>query len=213
MSNSADTLPALSIEQFLRAMPKVELHCHLFGTVRQATFRALAAKTGNVVTPEEIDAFYTRGDKPVGVLRVLRALDAHLIVSPTDLYCLAYEYLEDVHGHGVRYAEFFWNPTGTVRVSGIRYDAAQDAIVAAIRDAQRDFGVIGRLIPSIDREAAPAEAVQMVEWMKAHRAPEVIGIGIDYRENDRPPELFIEAYRAAREAGFKCTAHAGELHF
>ena len=57
MSNSADTLPALSIEQFLRAMPKVELHCHLFGTVRQATFRALAAKTGNVVTPEEIDAF------------------------------------------------------------------------------------------------------------------------------------------------------------
>ena len=202
---------ALSLEQFVRAIPKVELHCHLFGTVRQATFRALAAKTNNIVTPEEIDAFYTRGDKPVGVLRVLRALDAHLIVAPADLYCLTYEYLEDAHGHGVRHAEFFWNPTGTVRVSGIRYEAAQDAIVAAIRDAQRDFGVIGRLIPSIDREASPEEAVQVVEWMKAHRAPEVIGLGIDYRENDRPPELFLQAYRAAREAGFKCTAHAGEF--
>ena len=206
MSNSP-----LSIEQFVRAIPKVELHCHLFGTVRQATFRSLAAKTNNVVTPEEIDAFYTRGEKPVGVLRVLRALDAHLIVAPADLYCLTYEYLEDAHGHGVRYAEFFWNPTGTVRVSGIRYEAAQDAIVAAIRDAERDFGVIGRLIPSIDREASPEEAVQMVEWMKAHRALEVIGIGIDYRENERPPELFLQAYRAAREAGFKCTAHAGEF--
>ena len=202
---------ALSLEQFVRAIPKVELHCHLFGTVRQDTFRALAAKTNNIVTPEEIDAFYTRGDKPVGVLRVLRALDAHLIVAPADLYCLTYEYLEDAHGHGVRHAEFFWNPTGTVRVSGIRYEAAQDAIVAAIRDAQRDFGVIGRLIPSIDREASPEEAVQVVEWMKAHRAPEVIGLGIDYRENDRPPELFLQAYRAAREAGFKCTAHAGEF--
>ena len=206
MSNSP-----LSLEQFVRAITKVELHCHLFGTVRQATFRALAAKTNNIVTPEEIDAFYTRGDKPVGVLRVLRALDAHLIVAPADLYCLTYEYLEDAHGHGVRHAEFFWNPTGTVRVSGIRYEAAQDAIVAAIRDAQRDFGVIGRLIPSIDREASPEEAVQVVEWMKAHRAPEVIGLGIDYRENDRPPELFLQAYRAAREAGFKCTAHAGEF--
>ena len=41
---------------FLHDLPKVELHCHLFGTVRQATFRALAAKTGNVVTPEEIEA-------------------------------------------------------------------------------------------------------------------------------------------------------------
>ena len=202
---------ALSIEQFIRAIPKVELHCHLFGTVHQATFRSLAAKTNNVVTPEEIDAFYTRGEKPVGVLRVLRALDAHLIVVPADLYCLTYEYLEDAHGHGVRYAEFFWNPTGTVRVSGIRYEAAQDAIVAAIRDAERDFGVIGRLIPSIDREASPEEAVQMVEWMKEHRALEVIGIGIDYRENERPPELFLQAYRAAREAGFKCTAHAGEF--
>lgn len=201
----------LSLEQFVRAIPKVELHCHLFGTVRQDTFRALAAKTNNVVTPEEIDAFYTRGEKPVGVLRVLRALDAHLIVAPADLYCLTYEYLEDAHSHGVRYAEFFWNPTGTVRVSGIRYEAAQDAIVAAIRDARRDFGVIGRLIPSIDREAPPEEAVQMVEWMKEFRAPEVIGIGIDYRENDRPPELFLQAYRAAREAGFKCTAHAGEF--
>ena len=201
----------LSLEQFVRAIPKVELHCHLFGTVRQDTFRALAAKTNNVVTPEEIDAFYTRGEKPVGVLRVLRALDAHLIVAPADLYCLTYEYLEDAHSHGVRYAEFFWNPTGTVRVSGIRYEAAQDAIVAAIRDARRDFGVIGRLIPSIDREAPPEEALQMVEWMKEFRAPEVIGIGIDYRENDRPPELFLQAYRAAREAGFKCTAHAGEF--
>lgn len=201
----------LSLEQFVRAIPKVELHCHLFGTVRQDTFRALAAKTNNVVTPEEIDAFYTRGEKPVGVLRVLRALDAHLIVAPADLYCLTYEYLEDAHGHGVRHAEFFWNPTGTVRVSGIRYEAAQDAIVAAIRDARRDFGVIGRLIPSIDREAPPEEALQVVEWMKEFRAPEVIGIGIDYRENDRPPELFLEAYRAAREAGFKCTAHAGEF--
>ena len=206
MSNSP-----LSLEQFVRAIPKVELHCHLFGTVRQDTFRALAAKTNNVVTPEEIDAFYTRGEKPVGVLRVLRALDAHLIVAPADLYCLTYEYLEDAHSHGVRYAEFFWNPTGTVRVSGIRYEAAQDAIVAAIRDARRDFGVIGRLIPSIDREAPPEEALQMVEWMKEFRAPEVIGIGIDYRENDRPPELFLQAYRAAREAGFKCTAHAGEF--
>ena len=132
MSNSP-----LSIEQFVRAIPKVELHCHLFGTVRQATFRSLAAKTNNVVTPEEIDAFYTRGEKPVGVLRVLRALDAHLIVAPADLYCLTYEYLEDAHGHGVRYAEFFWNPTGTVRVSGIRYEAAQDAIVAARSEERR----------------------------------------------------------------------------
>jgi len=39
----------------------------------------------------------------------------------------------------------------------------------------------------------------------------VIGIGIDYREVDRPPELFAEAYAEARRAGLKVTAHAGEF--
>ena len=205
------TAGPLSLEQFVRALPKVELHCHLFGAVRRQTFSELSARAGHPVSEAEIEAFYTRGEKPVGVLRVLRALDAALIRQPDDLRRLAYEYLEDAHAHGVAYSEFFWNPTGTVRVSGIAYGQAQDAIVAGIVAAERDFGIIGRLIPSIDREASPEEAVAMVQWMLAHRAPQVLGIGMDYRENDRPPELFEEAYRLAREAGLKTTAHAGEF--
>ncbi|NQE50648.1 adenosine deaminase family protein [Herbaspirillum rubrisubalbicans] len=205
-----DTDP-LTLEQFVRALPKVELHCHLFGAVRRQTFSELSARAGHPLSPADIDAFYTRGEKPVGVLRVLRALDAALIRQPDDLYRITYEYLQDAHAHGVAYSEFFWNPTGTVRVSGIAYAAAQEAIVRAIVDAQRDLGILGRLIPSIDREASPDEALALVQWMLAQRVPQVVGIGMDYRENDRPPELFEAAYRAAREAGLKTTAHAGEF--
>lgn len=205
-----DTGP-LTLEQFVRALPKVELHCHLFGAVRRETFSDLSARAGHPVSPGEIEAFYTRGEKPVGVLRVLRALDAELIRQPDDLYRITYEYLQDAHAHGVAWSEFFWNPTGTVRVSGIPYADAQDAIVRAIVDAEREIGIIGRLIPSIDREASPEEAVAMVQWMLAARVPQVPGIGMDYRENDRPPELFEAAYRLAREAGLKTTTHAGEF--
>lgn len=51
----------------------------------------------------------------------------------------------------------------------------------------------------------------MVRWVAEHRSDQVPGIGIDYREVDRPPELFVEAYAAARRAGLKTTAHAGEF--
>ena len=199
------------LHSLFRAMPKVELHCHLLGAVRHATFVSLAENSHALLDRAEIDAFYTRGEKPAGVLRVLRALDAHLLRAPADLHRITYEYLADAASHHVRYAEFFWNPTGTVRVSHIAYSHAQAAIVAAIRDAAQDFGIVGRLIPSIDREASPEEALEVVDWMIASRAPEVLGIGIDYRENDRPPELFWQAYRNARQAGFKTTAHAGEF--
>jgi adenosine deaminase len=196
---------------FLRAMPKMELHCHLLGTVRRQTFEALARKSSAPISAQEIESFYTRGEKPVGVLRVLRALDAHLLKSADDLHRIAYEYLEDAATHAVRYTEFFWNPTGTVRESRIAYADAQDAIIRAIKDAERDHGIVGRLIPAIDREAEPAAAMEMVRWVTSRRCEEVIGIGIDYREVDRPPELFLEAYRAARRAGLKTTAHAGEF--
>jgi len=201
----------LTLEQMLHAMPKAELHCHLFGTVRHETFKQLNRRAGSPLADEEIEGFYTRGEKPVGVLRVLRALDAQLVRSPGDLYQLTFEYLQDAAAHNVRHAEFFWNPTGTMHESGIAYPLAQGAIVRAIHDAKTEFGISGRLIAAIDREASPEAAVEMVEWVKANRCDEVIGIGIDYRENDRPPELFARAYAEAKKAGLKTTAHAGEF--
>jgi len=209
-----------TLERFLHAIPKVEIHCHLLGTVRHTTFRELARRAGRAaaaaclpppLTDAEVDAFYLRGEKPVGVLKALRALDAALLRTPDDLHRITYEYLQDAASHQVRYAEFFWNPTGTARDSHIAYPIAQQAIIAAIHDAQTDFGIVGRMVAAIDREAPPADAVQMVQWVKAHRCDEVPGIGIDYSEVDRPPEMFAEAYAMARGAGLRTTAHAGEF--
>ena len=199
------------LQRFLREMPKVEIHCHLLGTVRKATFAQLAARENAPLTSEEIEAFYTRGEKPVGVLRVLRALDSFLVKSPDDLHRITYEYLADAAAHGVHYSEFFWNPTGTARDSAIPYPQALAGIVRAIKDAEHDFKIIGKLIPAIDREAPASEAVYMVKEVIASKSEEVVGIGIDYRENDRPPELFADAYALARNAGLKTTAHAGEF--
>lgn len=202
---------ALDLVGFCHAIPKVELHCHLLGTVRHATFKALARQANAVMSMDEIDAFYVRGEKPVGVLKALRALDAQMIKRPDDLHRITYEYLQDAAAHNVRYAEFFWNPTGTAQQSGITYPLALQAIVRAMADAQSDHGIVGRLIPAIDREAAPAAALEMVQWVTAQPCDEVIGIGIDYSEIAHPPELFVAAYAAARAAGLKTTAHAGEF--
>ncbi len=208
------------LHDFLQAIPKVEIHCHLLGTVRHATFKDLARRAGARSTAHgapvplsdvEVDAFYLRGEKPVGVLKALRALDSHLLATPDDLHRITYEYLEDAAHHNVRHAEFFWNPTGTARDSGIPYPVALAAIVRAIHDARTDHRINGWLIPSIDREASPQDAIDMVQWVIAHRRDEVLGIGIDYSEVNRPPEMFAPAYAMARKAGLKTTAHAGEF--
>lgn len=200
-----------AIEQFLHACPKVELHCHLFGSVRRQTFTEWVHAAGAPISDIEIAEFYTRGEKPVGVLRVLRALDQWLIRRPEQLHRLTIEYLEDAAAHQVRHAEFFWNPTGTARDSGVPYAEALAAIRQAMVDARAQWGLTSRLIPAIDREATPQEALEMVQWVVARPHDDVAGIGIDYREVDRPPEMFAEAYALARRHGLKTTAHAGEF--
>src|SRR6185369_10499787 len=114
--------------------------------------------------------------------KALRTLDAQVLRSPDDLHRITHEYLEDAAAHNVRYAECFWNPTGTVEQSGMRFQDAQDGIVRAIHDAETDHGIVGRLIVAIDREASPAAALEMVDWVRAHRRDEVVGLGIDYSE-------------------------------
>lgn len=203
--------PQDHLQAIFRALPKAELHCHLLGTVSKASFEQLVQAVNAPITREDIDAFYTRGDKPVGVLRVLRALDQWLLRSPDDFYRITYEYLQGAAAHNVRYAEFFWNPTGTAQVSGLAYAQVLPAIRRAMDDAERDCAIVSRLIPSIDREASAQAACDMVQWVIDARCDEVPGIGMDYRENDHPPEKFARAYALARSAGLKATAHAGEF--
>lgn len=208
--SSGEDIRADKLYEICHRVPKVELHCHLFGTIRKNTFLYFNERAGKPFTDEEILAFYIRGEKPVGVLKAFRTLDEKLIKYPKDLYRLTYEYLEDAHTHNILYTEFSWNPTGTVLVSGIPFKDAQKAIADAIDDAEKKIGTKGRLICAVDRADSGERAVQMVQWMIANRDPHTIGIGIDYRETNRGPQLFHDAYALAKKNGYKLTAHAGE---
>ena len=194
---------------FFSAFPKAELHCHLLGTTSRETFIDLVRDSGAPIPMAEIEGFYTRGEKPVGVLRIFRALESSILKKPEYLKRITLEHLERTAAQGVRYIELFWNWTGLKHF--MTYAEGQDAIVAGLIEGEEKYGIVGRLVPSIDREALPEDAVELVREMAAHRSPWVIGLGIDYRETLHEPENFWKAYRLARYAGFKLTAHAGEF--
>ena len=204
-------VPALP-DTFFAAIPKVDIHCHLYGTIRERTFQELAAATGAPITPEEIAAFYIRGEKPKGVLHAFRFLEQHVLGRPEFLHRLTYECLEDMARENVRHAELFWNSTGTLHHHpAMGFAAAQAAITAAMAEAETDLGILARLIHAIDREADPEDAMTMLERALVHPDERAVGIGSDYLETGHPPEKFWKTYRRARAAGLKTTMHAGEF--
>ncbi|SCU81381.1 LAMI_0B05974g1_1 [Lachancea mirantina] len=201
----------MSLQDFCRGIPKVELHCHLYGTICKETLTELNERAGRPFTLRQVDGFYIRGDKPVGVLSIFRGLESQLITSARDLYRITCEYLERCKLHNVVYSEFFWNPTGTVLDAKIPFQDAQDAILKAVDEIEKSCGVVGRLVCAIDREASPEKAEMMLDWMLQYPAAKTIGIGIDYRETGHPPHLFAETFKKAKQNGYKLTAHAGEF--
>lgn len=198
----------MDYSDYLRRVPKVELHCHFEGTVRAATFADLARKHDVALPTEDVAKLYDY-DTIYEFLKIFGMVSS-TIVDREDFARCAYESLEDgVKLGNLKYREMFWNPTLHTR-RGVPMATVVDGLIDGIKAAEADFGVGCRLIADVYRQDPPEVARRMVEEVLEHRRDELIGLGMDGAEAPDPPEKFAEAYRLAGEAGLRRTSHASE---
>jgi adenosine deaminase len=204
-------LPGTGVRDAFDAIPKVELHCHVEGTVRPATVVELARKAGRdlpVADPRELYR-YDSLDSFLAVFWLVQ----EVLVEPADWARIAYESLIDGAAHGLRYREMFFTPARHLA-------AGQDLalIVAGLADgieaAEAETGVQCRLIAGIDRAYGPAAGLELVERLGSVRrgrgGERVIAVGADSTELGVDLRAFAPAFAAARALGFRRTCHAGE---
>ncbi|MEX0153457.1 hypothetical protein MRBLMI1_002706 [Microbacterium sp. LMI1-1-1.1] len=214
-------------------MPKVDLHCHLIGTVRASTFAELARREGLALPAEPERVFADINSLPpdpalyrdtvVSVpqgrsvdepevsysLFQVSAWVVQLLRSPEDLTRIVYEAFEDAHRSGTRHLELFFDSVPE-HLAGLGYRGSVEAYADGIRLAERDFGMTGRMIAGIDRSRSGEEALALVREVVDNPHEYVAGIGLDNLETAGPPERFVDAYRLAGEAGLGRTAHSSE---
>jgi adenosine deaminase len=195
-------------DEFLRSIPKVELHCHIEGAVRAATFADQAKKHGVALPTDEVEKLYDY--ETIYEFLVIFGMVSSTLIDQDDFARVAYEAMEDGHRLGnLRYREMFFNPTLHTR-RGVPMSTIVDGLAEGLNAAEADFGVKGRLIADVYRQDEPAVALQMVEELLECLRPEVIGLGMDAAEAPDPPEKFVDAFRAAAAGGLHLTSHASE---
>jgi adenosine deaminase len=195
------------------ALPKVELHCHVEGTIRPQTVVELARKNGRELPTDDPTELYryTSLDSFLEIFWLVQSL----LADPDDWARAAYESIVDAAPHGLRYREMFFTPARHL-AAGQSLDGIVDGLTRGIERAEADTGVRCMLICDIDRSFGPGPAVELVEAAVAlreaggSRADRLIGIGMDSTERGVDPRDFADAYAVARRAGFRVTGHAGE---
>src|SRR3984885_6497505 len=185
-----------SFREALRALPKVELHCHVEGTMRPQTVVELARKNGVPLPGSDLRDLYRYGSLD-------EFLDVFWLVQSTlhdrsDWERLGYESVLDGAAAGRGYPEGFVTPARAL--------AAGDA----------ETGCQTRVIVDMDKAYGGEAGLQlMTELIELRRsgAPGtdlVIGIGMDSTELNVDPLSFAPAYREATAAGLHRTGHQGE---
>lgn len=203
----------VSLHDFIRGLPKAELHLHIEGSLEPEMMFALARKNG-VTLPyasvEEVRAAYQFAD--LQSFLDLYYAGAAVLQTEQDFFDLTNAYIQRARADNVRHVELFFDPqTHTVR--GIEMAAVFAGIARALRAARAEDGFSSRMILCFLRHLSEADACATFDAampLRAEYADLWHGIGLDSGEVGNPPAKFAGVFARARELGFRVVAHAGE---
>ena len=208
-------MPMLTRDEIL-AWPKAELHCHLDGSLRLETLLDLAGQQG------KLDLLPARDED--GLRAILRQIDdaetleeylawfgytIPLMQTREALHRIAYELAEDNARENVRYLEVRYGPILHTE-EGLSLDEVNDAVLAGLRDAERDYGIKTGVIVCGLRDRFESASLAQAELASRYRGRGVVAFDLAGGEAGNPPEMHGAAFYHARKQLLAITLHAGE---
>jgi len=197
------------MRDFIQALPKIELHLHIEGTLEPGLLFELAQRN-NVSIPFKSEAEVRDAYEFTDLQSFLDIYyqGARVLVQEQDFFDLTWAYLLRCRQDNVIHTEVFFDPqTHTER--GIAFDTVIAGINRALVQAEAELQITSRLILCFLRHLDEAAAFTTLEQAQPHR-DKIVAVGLDSSEKGNPPEKFQRVFERAIEAGFLTVAHAGE---
>jgi adenosine deaminase len=202
----------MKLADFIRQMPKVELHVHLEGAIQPATLLKLARHNNIALPADNLDGlrrWYTFTDF-AHFVTIYKTI-SECIRTPEDIELVAREFLQGQADQNIRYSEVTYTPYTHYQRKGLSFDVQLEALNRARTWAKQTLGVDAGWVIDIARSTNPEEGDIVAEWALSGRDSGVIAFGIGGSEIGNPPEKFATAFARVIEAGLPCVPHAGEI--
>lgn len=200
-----------STGDFLRSLPKAELHLHLEGTVTPETLVELSDRhPAGRLTLEEARSLYRYVDF-TGFLMAFKAITERLLTAD-DYELITWRMAQSLVAQGVVHAEVYVSVGVVYYWRRIEFEPLFAGMERARMRAEREFGLTILWIFDAVRHFGVEEAARVFRKAAEMRREyvSIVGIGIGGDERRMAAEPFRDLYAEARDEGLRLTAHAGE---
>jgi len=188
----------MDLGEFVRGLPKAELHLHIEGSLEPEMLFSLAGRHQAALrhaSVEELRKAY-EFDNLQSFLDIYYE-GASVLREAEDFHALTAAYLKKAHADGVVHAEIFCDPqTHTAR--GVPMQAVLEGIAGALEEAEATLGMSSRLIVCFLRHLPEEDAVSTLKEALKYRSL-FHGVGLDSSEKGHPPSKFKRVFEQALE--------------
>lgn len=197
-----------------RALPKVELHRHLEGSLRLKTMaevsRALGlglpgtGPLGSMVQVNDHEPYtFTNFLKKFETLRLFYR-------SPEIIGRITREAIADAAADNIRYMELRFTPVALSRAEKFPMGDVIGWVIEGARQAEKETGLHTGLIVSVNRHESTDLAEEVVRLALDRQVDGIVGLDLAGNEASFSAMPFAGLFREARQAGLHITVHAGE---
>ena len=202
------------IKDFIRRLPKAELHLHLEGTIAPATLVELSARhDSRRLTLAQAKALYRFSDF-TEFIESFKAVTRRLR-DPEDYELAAWRMMQQLAKQGIVHAEVYIS-VGVIYMwrnfDPRCFEPIFESLERARQRAARELGLSLYWIFDAVRHFTVEEADRVFRKaveMRAHY-PSIVAIGLGGDERRSGSEPFRHLFARAKSAGLRLTNHAGE---
>lgn len=198
----------ITCSDFIKKLPKAELHVHIEGTMEPELLLQIAQRN-NIELPVGLMSQqnkYAFGDYKSFIDTYFQA--TYVLRKEQDFYDVAFAYLKKVAEQGVLHVEIFFELQAYID-RGMNAEIVINGLEAALVDGEKQFGITGFLILCFIRHLDESEAFRQLELAHSKHT-KIIAVGLAALEEGNPPSKFERSFELARSYGYHAVAHAAE---
>lgn len=199
---------------FINSLPKIELHCHLDGSIRPKTIFNLAKKNNISLPTDSFDSFkeYVSINGQCDNLKTYLKKFVYpnkIMQTKENLEQVGYEFIKDLEKDNIKYVEVRFAPA-LHQENQLTITEVISAVNAGLKRGSKETGILYNIIISGMRHWSVEKNIDTFKKAEKFLGHGVIAVDLAGNEADFPPELHKEAFTLAKKMGFNITVHAGE---